>query len=526
MRIEGQIVDIIAKNIFPGSIEIEDGKIVKISHHHVDSQSYILPGFVDSHNHIESSMLPPCEFARIAMRHGTIAIVTDPHEMGNVCGKEGVRYMMEEADKSPMKICFAVPSCVPATPFCTAGAVLDANDVAELLQDPRTYALAEMMNFVGVINNDEECLAKIKAAADLGKPVDGHVPLVSKDDLKKYFSAGISTDHEASNLEEGREKVKLGMKILIREGSTARNFNALHPLIPIYKDNLMFCTDDMKAMDLQYGHINKIASRAIKEGYDVFDVLQIATYNPIKHYGIPMGMLQVGDPADFIICDSLTEFEPKATYINGELVSELPYIRANRNMNNFKIKSISAEQIADDLTKKDQLHVIQAVDGELLTIHRILKKKDFDKVQKVVVINRYQEGTPNVGIGYIKGFDLKNGAIAQTIAHDSHHIIATGSSDEFIVKAIKELIDLQGGIVVTDANKTTSLACPVGGLMSNDTCEHVANKQRALMEHLHDLDCPLSSPIVALAFMQLVVIPELKITDKGLFDVIKFDFIQ
>lgn len=526
MRVEGQIVDIIAKEIYSGSLEIENGKITAINRHDTDTQSYILPGFVDSHNHIESSMLPPREFARIALKQGTIAIVTDPHEIANVCGREGIQFMMEEADKSPMKICFAVPSCVPATPFCTAGAILDSKDVAELLDDPRTYALAEMMDFPGIINHDSECLAKVEAAHKVGKPVDGHIPMVGGTDLQKYVAAGITTDHEASNYDEGREKIELGMKVLIREGSTARNFNALHSLISCYADNLMFCTDDMKAMDLQHGHINKIVSRAVKEGHDLFDVLQIATYNPVQHYKIPMGLLQVGDAADFIICDSLTEFEPKATYVNGENVFNLPYEKASKHLNNFKLKEISLEDIADNLSEKEELNVIQVVDGELITIHRIFNKKDFNKVQKVVVINRYQEGKPNIGIGYIKGFDLHEGAIAQTIAHDSHHIIATGSDDKIILKAIQELITIEGGIVVTDEKKTTELAFPIGGLMANDTCEHVAAGQRALMEHLRRLKCPLSSPIVALAFMQLVVIPEIKITDKGLFDVKKFDFIQ
>ena len=525
MRIEGQIVDVIAREIFSGSIEFENGKIVAVNKHETAEKSFILPGFVDSHDHIESSMLPPREFARTAMRHGTLAIVADPHEIANVCGMEGVNFMMDEADLSPMKICFAVPSCVPATPFCTAGAELNAHDVKELLADPHTYALAEMMNFPGVINKDPEVMTKIKAAHELGKPVDGHVPLISGDGLKQYVAAGISTDHEASNLEEAKEKIALGMKILIREGSTARNFNALHPLITNYADSLMFCTDDMKAMDLQYGHINKIVAKAIALGYDLFDVLQIASVNPVKHYKIPMGLLQKDDAADFIICDDLVNFVPKEVFVNGEPTQATAYATASKNMNNFKLKSFNVEQITDDLSQKEELHVMEVIDGELITPHKILTKKDFNQVQKIVVVNRYEEN-PSIGIGYIKGFDIKDGAIAQTIAHDSHHVIATGSSDELIVKAIRELIQLEGGIVVTDNSKTTSLALPIGGLMANDTCENVAHAQVALMEHLKELQCPLSSPIVALAFMQLPVIPELKITDKGLFDVTKFEFIQ
>ena len=524
MKIEGRIVDIIAREIFEGSIEIENGKIAAINRHSTKEKSYILPGFVDAHDHIESSMLPPREFARYALKQGTLAIVTDPHEIGNVCGMDGIRFMMAEADRTPMKICFSVSSCVPATSLCSSGAVLDSKDVAELLDDPHTYALAEMMDFPGVINGDKECIAKINAAHKVGKPVDGHVPLVQGEALRKYIAAGITTDHEASNLEEAEEKIALGMKILIREGSTARNFNALHPLIAQHADQLMFCTDDMKAMDLMENHINAMVSKAVKLGYDLFDVLQIATRNPIEHYHIPMGMLQLGDDADFIVCEDLLYFHPKATYIQGELVSDLPYNAATRTINQFRLPAVSADQIEDDLSDVEEIDVIQVIDGELITKHERISKAEMDSVQKIVVINRYEE-EPHVGIGYIKGFNLQNGAIAQTIAHDSHHVIATGSSDKLILKAIEELISLQGGIVVTDDEKMTSLAFPIAGLMANDTCERVANKQRALMQHLKELKCPLSSPIVALGFMQLVVIPELKITDRGLFDVIQFKYL-
>lgn len=524
MRIEGQIVDVIGREVFAGSIDIEDGRITAVNRHATDEKSYILPGFVDSHNHIESSMLPPQEFARISLRQGTIAIVTDPHEIANVCGIDGIRFMMDEADKSPMKVCFAVPSCVPATSLCSSGAVIDSHDVARLLEDPHTYALAEMMDFQGVIHNDAECIAKIQAAHAAGKPVDGHVPLVNGENLCKYVAAGVSTDHEASNMEEAVEKIELGMKILIREGSTARNFNALHPLIPFYKDSLMFCTDDLKAMDLEKGHINRIVSKAVALGYNLFDVLQIATVNPMRHYNIPMGLLQAGDAADFIICDDLVDFQPKATYVDGKEVSHLPYAAAHRTINQFRLPAISIEQLHDDLEGREQIDAIGVIDGELITPHLVIPKSEFNTVQKIVVINRYEEDA-HIGIGYIRGLNLQNGAIAQTIAHDSHHVIATGSSDELILKAIEELILIQGGIVVADNEKVTAAAFPIGGLMANDTCERVANKQRQLMEHLRALGCPLSSPIVALGFMQLVVIPELKITDRGLFDVIQFKYI-
>ena len=525
MRIEGQIVDIIRREIFPGSVEFEGATITAIHRHETASQQYILPGFVDAHNHIESSMLPPQEYARMALRHGTIATVSDPHEIANVCGKEGVRFMLDEADQCPLKMCFAVPSCVPATPLCTAGAIFDAPVVAELLEDPRMYALAEMMNFPGVINNDTDCLAKIEAAQRLNKPVDGHAPLVTGENLKKYVAAGITTDHESNSLAEGEEKIALGMKILIREGSTARNFNTLHPLISKHKDMLMFCTDDLKAVDLLEGHINKLLRKCLYLGYDLFDVLQIATLNPVRHYHIPMGLLQIGDPADFIICTDLKNFSPIATYVDGIRVDELPYRPVSQLLNNFKAEPIKVSDIADDMEGKDMFDVIQVIDGDLYTPHVKLSKENMEQTQKIVVINRY-EAKAHIGIGYIKGFDMHNAALAQSIAHDSHHIIATGSSDELIVKAVNELIRMKGGIVVAAPNKVSSLALPIAGLMSNNPIDEVATAQQQLTTHLRMLRCPLMSPIVALSFMQLIVIPELKITDQGLFDVKEFRYIS
>lgn len=525
MRIEGQIVDIIAREIFSGSVEFENGIITAINRHETRNQQYILPGFVDAHNHIESSMLPPYEYARMALRHGTIATVSDPHEIANVCGKEGVMFMIEEADLSPLKECFAVPSCVPATPLCTSGAVLDASAVNEMLQDPRTYALAEMMNFPGVVNHDSDCMAKIEAAHRLGKPVDGHAPLVTGDKLKTYIAAGITTDHEVNSIAEAEEKIALGMKVLIREGSTARNFNTLHPLISKHKDMLMFCTDDLKASDLLEGHINKLLRKCLYIGYDLFDVLQIASLNPVKHYHIPMGLLQVGDPADFIICSDLKNFSPTSTYVNGVKVDDIPYRPAPKLLNNFKAEPISVSDIADNMEGKEMFDVIQVIDGDLYTRHERLSKENMGQTQKIVVINRY-EPKAHIGIGYIKGFDMHNGALAQSIAHDSHHIIATGSNDELIVRAVNELIRMKGGIVVAEPNKTTSLALPIAGLMSNSPIDEVATAQQQLITHLRMLRCPLMSPIVALSFMQLIVIPELKITDQGMFDVEKFEYIS
>lgn len=523
-NIEGQIIDIVRKEIFPGSISIENGIICDIRRHPTTEQQYLLPGFVDAHIHIESSMLPPAEYARVAMRSGTVAIVADPHEIANVCGVPGVRFMMGEADRTPLKICFAIPSCVPAAALCSSGAVLNADDVANLLNDPHAYALAEMMNVPGVLNQDPECLAKIQAALHRGKTVDGHAPVLTGNELISYINAGISTDHEATSVEEGAEKIENGMKIIIRQGSTARNFDDLHPLIAKYPEQVMFCTDDQKACDLEQGHINNIVRQAVALGYNLFDVLRIASLNPVKHYRIPIGLLQVGDPADFIICDSIQDFKPKATYICGEEVSHTPFHPVSHCINNFKAPKISVKDIADNLEDKRQLDVIQAIDGQILTPHLVLNKGEFKDIQKIVVINRYNKKL-RIGIGYIRGLHLDNGALAQSIAHDSHHIIATGSSDALIVKAVNQLIDMQGGIVVVDETTCTELPLPIAGLMSNKPANEVSDAQKRLVNHLHALHCPSSSPIVALSFMQLIVIPELKITDQGLFDVNRFQYL-
>ena len=523
-HIEGQIVDVLNRDIFSGSLDIEDGKIVAINRHATNEKVYIMPGFVDAHIHVESSMLAPCEYARMAMKHGTVAIVTDPHEIANVCGVEGVRYMMAESDRTPLKMCFAVPSCVPATSLCPSGAVVDSSQVAELLKDPHVYALAEMMDYVGVINHDAECAAKLAAARQAGKPVDGHIPCITGDDLRHYVEEGISTDHEVNSLAEAEEKLSLGMKILLRRGSAARNLKVLHPLIAQHADKLMFCTDDQKAFDLQNGHINKMVASEVQLGYDLFDLLRIASVNPVRHYHLPVGLLQPGDPADFILCKSLTTFDVADTYIDGEPTSGIDYQPVERIINNFKVQPITTSQIAYDLSQCEELHVIKVKDGELITPHLVLKRGEWDNIQKIVVVNRYQEN-PSIGVGFLSNFNITNGAVAQSIAHDSHHIIATGSSDELIVKAVNRLIELQGGIVVVDEHSETTLPLPIGGLMSNEPAETVAAKQIALIQHLRKLDCVRFSPLIALAFLELVVIPELKITDKGLFDVVKFEYI-
>ncbi len=532
MVIQGKIVDVKNQEIFPGILEIENGKIIKIERAEGDTGNYILPGLVNSHVHIESSMLTPQRFAEIAVQHGTVAAVCDPHEIANVLGEEGVLFMVENGKKSKFKFFFGVPSCVPATSFESSGAILDSKAVEKLLQRDDLYFLAEMMNFPGVIYDDPEVMAKIAAAKKLGKRIDGHAPGLRGDALTKYIEAGVETDHEAMELEEAEEKIKKGMRILIREGSAAKNFEALYPLIDKYPDKVMLCTDDSHPDDLISWHVNEIVKRALAKGLDKFNVLRAATVNAVEFYGLNVGLLQENDPADFIIIDDLGNFNVLSTYINGEKVfhKKTNYVVKHKDkaekINKFNATKISEE----DLRVKypgGKLRVIKAFDKQLYTDEIVMEprisgnyvitdvKRD---ILKIVVLNRYTpESKP--AIGFITGFGLKRGAIASTIAHDSHNIIAIGCSDTEITDAINTLIDIKGGIVVNDGmGKIEKIPLDIAGLLTDQDAYTVAEKYKRLKELVKTLGSNLNSPMMTLSFMALPVIPKLKMTDKGLFN--------
>jgi len=536
MTIKANYIDIKNRAIFPSCIEVKENKILSITKIDEKLSSYILPGFIDAHIHIESSMLVPSEFARLAVRHGTVATVSDPHEIANVLGVKGVEFMLSNAEQVNFNFNFGVSPCVPATIFETSGATLDALDVKKLLNNPKLNHLSEVMAFPSVINDEPQIMAKIAFAKELNIPIDGHAPLLSGDDLKKYIDAGISTDHEASSYGEAKEKLLLGMKILIREGSAAKNFEALSPLIPEYCKMLMFCSDDKHPNDLLKGHINSLVCRSLKKGYDLFDVLSIACINPKEHYKLDVGQLQVGDKADFIEVSDLESFKVIRTWINGEIVSE---------NNESKINSIDVEPINNFHTSKtspsdfifesdcDEVEVIQAIDHELFT-----KEKKYhthvdgsfcvdlkEDILKIVVINRYKHSKP--AIGFINGFNLTSGAIASCVAHDSHNIIAVGCSDKDISNAVNLLIASKGGISAVDGEKRLYLPLEVAGIMSNDDAFKVAAKYEELDLFVkNSLGRTLSSPFMTLSFMALLVIPEIKLSDKGLFDGREFHFIQ
>lgn len=533
-KIEGQIVDVRAGNIYSGIIEVENGKIAKIIPAEVSTQQFIAPGFIDAHVHIESSMLPPTEFARLAVPHGTVATISDPHEIGNVLGSEGVRYMIREGKRVPLKFYFGAPSCVPATPFETAGAEIGVEEVAELLAMDEVCYLAEMMNFPGVLNQDPVVMAKIKAAHDVGKKVDGHAPGLRGDTAAAYIAAGISTDHECFTRPEAEDKLRHGMKILIREGSAAKNFDALISLLPDFPDEIMFCSDDKHPNDLVRGHLNLLAARAVAAGCDPMQVMQACSRNVVDHYGLQVGLLQVGDPADFIVLRDLEKFEVVSTWIDGRKVAEtgaslLPFLPAPA------INKFDAQPIRDaDLlirAESDRAFVIEVEDGQLITTSSKVKVRAIDgfvqsdpeqDVLKMAVLNRYSAASPAVAL--VKNFGIRSGAIASSVAHDSHNIIAVGVSDADIAAAINLVVKAQGGVALVDGDRKDVLPLPVAGLMSNADGYEVAEQYEALDKGAQDLGSPLTSPFMTLSFCALLVIPHLKLSDRGLFDGDKFEF--
>jgi adenine deaminase len=537
MVIKGQIVDLDKKEVFSGAVEVEQGIIKAIRRLEEDQvePSYILPGFIDAHVHIESSMLVPSEFARLAVVHGTVATVSDPHEIANVMGLEGVNFMIENGNKAPFKFYFGAPSCVPATPFETAGATLGLEEVRHLLRRPEVKYLSEMMNYPGVLHEDETVMAKIQAAKDLGLPVDGHAPGLRGKDAGRYINTGISTDHECFTYDEALEKLQLGMKIIIREGSAARNFKALIGLLPHYPDRIMFCSDDKHPDDLVKGHINQLVARAVGKGYDLFDVLSAACINPVKHYNLEVGRLRVGDPADFIEVDDLDRFWVKATYIDGRRVAAygetlIPRTSAKK-LNNF---NATPKEPADFQVPAagENIQVMQAIDGEIVTGRVTVPAKRENGVAisdtsrdilKIAVVNRYADARP--AVGFIQGFNLKEGALASCVAHDSHNIVAVGVDDESICRAVNLIIQNKGGISAVTGENYKSLALPVAGIM----CDHDGY---ALANAYGDIDsfvrkkfsCSLRAPFMTLSFMALLVIPDLKMSDQGLFDGKAFQF--
>lgn len=601
-KLKGLVTDLHNRRIFPGEISIEQGKILAIEETNEPvPQHYIMPGFVDAHIHIESSMLVPSEFARLAVQHGTVATVSDPHEIANVCGMEGVDFMIENGNTVPLKFFFGAPSCVPATPFETAGAALDVAAVERLLDRDEILYLAEMMNWPGVLNRDADILAKIKASIDRGKPVDGHAPGLTGDLARHYAAAGISTDHECMSREEALDKIRAGMLIAIREGSAARNYEALHTLLDDHPDHVMFCSDDKHPDDLIRGHMNSIAARSVAYGHDVFDTLRAICVKPVEHYSLSVGLLRRGDPADFVVVDNLQDFNVMETWIdgntvfkNGEVRFERPVVVPVNHFTSYKVHpgdfavpawgaalpiDSDADAYADahpdadaesacfrgEPTKSDAglreernavartsgkdavasdfqtpissptaevRHIIIAHDGEIVTggeqhalsVVQGHVQPDIDKdILKVAVVNRYQKAP--VSVAFIKNFGIKRGAIASSVAHDSHNIIAVGSSDEDLSRVVNLIMAEKGGIAAVTGDQQNVVGLPVAGIMSVADGEAVAKGYERLTEMAREMGSTIQAPFMLISFMALLVIPKLKLSDKGLFDGESFSFV-
>ena len=536
MQIQGQIVDITNRRIYAGEITVESGKIISIIEKNHDVKKYLLPGFIDAHIHIESSMLVPSEFAKIAVLHGTVATISDPHEIANVLGTAGVYYMIENSKKVPLKFHFGAPSCVPATSFETAGAIIDSEGIKELMASSDIYYLAEMMNYPGVLFDDEEVMKKIHWAKHFHKPVDGHAPGLRGEPIRKYISAGITTDHECFTFEEAQEKLSLGMKVLIREGSAAKNFDALIDLLPENYENMMFCSDDKHPDDLIVGHINLLCARAVAKGIDVFKVLQAVCVNPVNHYKMNVGVLKENDAADFIVVEDLIDFKVQQTYINGELVAEngesfvkhVPF----ETPNNFNITSKETNDFKVS-GSGSKIRVIEALEGQLITneIHHkplivngnIVSDIEND-ILKMAVVNRYQNTKP--AIAFIKNFGLKKGAIASSVAHDCHNIVVVGTSDAEICNAVNLIIENRGGVCAVNGSENKMLPLPVAGIMSDKNGWETGKLYQEIDAMAKELGSKLKAPFMTLSFMALLVIPDLKLSDKGLFSGTAFTFVD
>ncbi len=538
------LVDIPGKSIYPARIVVDNGiisSINRVSENEITTEGYLLPGFIDSHVHIESSMLIPSEFAKLAVVHGTVGTVSDPHEIANVCGMEGIEFMIDNGSKVPFKFNFGAPSCVPATIFETAGAAITSQDIEVLINRKEIRYLSEMMNFPGVLYKDEEVMKKIAATHKAGKPVDGHAPGLRGELAKQYIEAGISTDHECFTIEEALDKLEYGMKIIIREGSAAKNFEALIDLLEDHPDMVMFCSDDKHPDSLADGHINQLCARAIAKGIDLYKVLQAACINPVKHYQLDIGLLKVGDPADFIIAQDLIDFKISQTYINGQALlkdgKSLISSVESSHINQFSCQPVSAAELAIPMNEypssDGRIPVIEALDGQLIT-NKIYESGKSDGAHwiadtendllKMVVVNRYNNAP--IAKCFIKNFGFAAGAIASTVAHDSHNIVAVGADDEALANAINLVIAAKGGVsCVNGEAMELLLPLPVAGLMSSEDGYAVAAKYTAIDTMAKSLGSKLSAPFMTLSFMALLVIPHLKLSDKGLFDGDHFQFV-
>ncbi len=539
-RLEGKIVHVLDGEIFEGVLTVEDGLIRSIEKEKTDEERYILPGFVDSHVHIEGSMLPPSRFAETAVQHGTVSTLSDPHEIANVLGVEGIRFMVDEAEKAPLKFYFGAPSCVPASSHETSGTEISAEDIDDLFKDGYCIFLGEVMDYPAVVDREENVMKKIETAQKHGLKIDGHAPGLGGENLERYISAGVTTDHECSDESEGREKLEKGMKIQIREGSAAKNFEELVDLVQEYPEKCMFCSDDKHIDDLERGHIDRLVKRAVERDIDLMKVLRTACINPVEHYETDVGLLKEGDPADFIVVHDLQDFDVEKTFIDGNLVydsngenTRFNDIAPPNKINNFKAKKVETSDLT--IQKRGRRAKIMDVQDGELTTDRITKRPKVQNgevvpdterdILKIAVLNRYEEeATPSLGL--VHNFGLTEGALASSVLHDTHNIVAVGADERSIRIAMNSIIENEGGLCAVSDEKERVLPLPIAGLMTDLPDEEVKERYEELKRMTSSMDCELASPFMTLSFQSQLQIPSLKLSDRGLFDVDKFEFVD
>jgi adenine deaminase len=542
----GSLVNVFSGEIYQADVAVAQGKIAGLGSYDgkkvIDvSSKCILPGFIDSHVHIESSMLTPAEFARAALPHGTTAVVADPHEISNVLGKRGIRYMLDATEDLPLDFYFMLPSCVPATPLETSGAKLTAADLLPFLKHKRVLGLAEMMNYPGVLSVDPDVIKKITTFSH--KIIDGHAPGISGNDLSAYAGAGISSDHECVTAEEAASKIRLGMTIYIREGSAAKDLEALLPAVT--RSNSRFftlATDDFQPGDLKKGSINELIKKAIRLGMDPITAIQMATINPARHFGLRYkGAVLPGYDADMVVVDDLKNFSVKMVFKQGKLVAigDRCIISCKNRHHERTGKTVRTGRITKQAVllkaKTGRARVIELIPDQIETKSSIMPVtvrdgfvvSDVERdILKVIVLERHK-ATGNRGFGLLKGLGLKSGAIASTVAHDSHNIIAAGVSDEDILVALSRIQKIQGGLVVVNNEKVVAeIPLPVAGLMSDKPLDNVVQRLERIDRAVKELGVTIAHPFGTLSFLALPVIPDLKLTDKGLVDVKQFKLVD
>jgi len=538
------IINVFSGEIIPGSIAVAKGYIAGFGSYPakrvVDMKGrFVAPGFIDAHVHIESSMSCPAEFARCVLPHGTTTVAADPHEIANVLGAEGIGYMIDSSKDQPVNIYYTLPSCVPATDMETSGAKLGADDLLPFMNNSQIIALAEMMNFPGVIYRDNEVLRKIEGMKKQRKPVDGHAPGLTGRDLHAYISAGISSDHECTTEKEAKEKLNAGMHIMIREGTGAKNLKNLLPIINRQTSRrLMWCTDDRHPHDIiKEGHIDFIVRSAIRMGLDPLTAIQMATINTAEYFGLNnVGAIGPGRQADLVVFSDIKNPVIEEVYFRGNLAARegkiLPEIKKPAPLNIWPSMNVDIDKIDFSIPAVSrQARVIEIIPHQLITGQSLIKvavsgnsaisdiKRD---ILKIAVVERHK-GTGNTAVGFVRGFDLKQGALASSVAHDSHNIIIVGTNDEDMKTALEAVFKMGGGLAAASNGKIlANLSLPIAGLMSLQPVKTIKEKLDNLIDISREFGSSLNDPFMTLSFLALPVIPELKITDKGLVDVAKF----